>query len=267
MLKRGIRGHDVSAASLAEAALRMKELGIEYIQLVIEKSIEGFGYGQYSQEHAEKIKSYLGDRKIAVLGSYINPSNPDDEALRYDINRFKEKIQYAKTLSPIVVGTETGIYKAGLTHTEEAYARVLSTVRELVAEGEREGVCIGIEGVYLFVIDTPKMMRRLIDDVNSDNLKVIFDPVNYINADNYMNQDEMIRDTFDLLHDKLVCIHVKDFNVVDGEMVYLPAGEGILNYELIFEKMREYNLSLPLITEDVRDERAVKILDSLEDLA
>jgi sugar phosphate isomerase/epimerase len=263
-MKRGIRGHDVLAKGLSNISDRMRSLGIEYIQLVLEKSIDGFGYGQYTREYAEKIKDELSGTKIAVLGSYINPSNPDSERLAYDIERFKEKIAYAKTLCPTVVGTETGRYIEGKTHTEEAYQYLLKTVRELVREGERAGVFIGIEGVHLFVIDTPQIMKRLIDDVGSPNLKVIFDPVNLINAENYTRQNEIICDTFDLLNDRLVCVHIKDFTVVDGNIRTAPVGTGLLNYPLIFEKMREYGLDLPLITEDIDDERSVEVLNGFE---
>lgn len=268
MLKRGIRGHDVRENTLERVSEKMKNEGLEYIQLVLEKSIDGFGYGQYSNEYAEEIKRQLGCTKVAVLGSYINPSNPDEEALRRDVNRFKEKIMYAKTLNPIVVGTETGRYKEGLTHSEEAYQRVLSTVRELVVEAEKHGVCVGIEGVHLFVIDTPKAMKRLIDDVGSESLKVIFDPVNLLNQENYEKQDEIICDCFDLLHNRLVCVHVKDFTVVDGVYRTLRAGSegGLLNYPLIFKKMREYGLDLPFITEEISDGESVEVLNSLEAL-
>ena len=265
MIKRGIRGHDVRASGLEQICKRCGEVGIDYIQLVLEKSIEGFGYGQYSEEYAKKIKQQLGDRRVAILGSYINPSNPDDEALRYDIARFKEKIQYAKTLCPIAVGTETGTYIAGKTNTEEAYQRVLGTVRELVAEAERCGVNVGIEGVHLYVINTPKTMKRLNDEVNSENIKVIFDPMNYINDENYERQDEMICELFDLLHDKVIALHAKDFKIVDGHVRFTPPfKDGLLNYPLIFKKMAEYGLDIPIITEEIDESTASTVFEEIE---
>ena len=265
MLKRGIRGHDVRESTLESVCGKMKDIGLEYIQLVLEKSISGFGYGQYSEEYAKEIKRLLGDRKIAILGSYINASTPDDELLKYEIARFKEKILYAKTLNPIAVGTETGIYKEGLTHTEEAYLRLRDTIRELVKEGEKQGVNVAVEGVHLLVINTPTLMKRLADDMNSDYFKVIFDPVNYINIDNYQNQDDMICELFDTLHDKLVAIHVKDFVVEDGRMKSAKPGEGLLNFDLIFKKVKEYGLDIPFITEDISEETSVEVFKAFEE--
>ncbi len=265
MLKRGIRGHDVRAEGLSKTAEKMGEYGIDYIQLVLEKSIEGFGYGQYSEEYAEKIKTMLGDKKIAILGSYINASSPDDEVLKYEIARFFEKIKYAKTLKPIAVGTETGIYIEGKTHTEEAYLRLRETVRTLVKEGERQGVNVAVEGVHLLVIDTPAIMKRLVDEINSPNLKVIFDPVNYININNYEKQDEIITEFFDKLHDRVVCIHVKDFIADGGRVRDTEVGKGLLNYGLIFEKLKEYNLNIPFIAEGFNEEKAKTVFDYFED--
>lgn len=266
-MKKGIRGHDVSATGLKNIGERCREVGIEYIQLVLEKSIEDFKGGEYSPEYAQTIKEELGESKIAVLGSYINPSEPDREALEQNLDKFKEKIRYATVLDPIVVGTETGMYIEGKTHSEEAYQHLLKNVKELVCEAEKYGVNVGIEGVYLFVINSPEKMARLINDVNSDNIKVIFDPCNLINMGNYKEQDKIISDMFDLLADKIAAIHVKDFIVEDGEIKRVNPGEGILNYKLIFEKMRERKLDIPMICEGYSEtvaEKAFSILSKYE---
>ena len=249
-MKKGIRGHDLSVSGLKNISERCKELGIEYIQLVLEKSIKEFKSGEFSPEYAQSMKEELGESKIAVLGSYIDPSDPDKETLRESLDKFKEKIRYASVLNPIVVGTETGIYIEGKTHSEEAYQYLLKNIKELVTEAEKYGVNIGIEGVHLFVIDSPQTMARLINDVNSENIKVIFDPCNLINIENYRDQDKMICDMFDLLGDKIVAIHVKDFVIENGDTEWANPGEGLLNYKLIFEKMREKKLDIPMICEE-----------------
>ena len=198
------------------------------------------------------------------IGSYINPSNPNGDEVKLDIDKFKEKIRYASILKPIAVGTETGIYKEGLTNTGEAYQRILETFKELTKEAEKYGVNIAVEGVHCFVINTPKNMKRLVDDLDSDNVKVIFDPVNYFNINNYQKQDEIIREAFDLLWDKICVIHAKDFVVENGEFYFRKPTKGLLNYKLIFEKMKEYNLDIPVICEEISDRDAVIAFENLE---
>lgn len=265
-MKKGIRGHDIRANGLENIALTAKENGIGYLQLVLERSIDGFKTGDFTEENAKTIKSRLGDCEVAILGSYINPSNPDDELLETDIKKFEEKIKYASILNPVAVGTETGIYKSGMTDTEEAYDRVLNTLKKIVAVAEEYGVNVGIEGVHFFVINTPKKMRRLIDDLKSDKVKVIFDPVNYINGDNYIGQDEMIKEMFTLLADRICVIHAKDFTVENGEFKMANPMEGMFNYKLLFEKLNEYNLDIPIICEGINEEAAVVAFEKMQKL-
>lgn len=263
-MKKGIRGHDINKKGLKSLGKRAKEVGIEYLQLVLEKSIDGFSYGQFSEEYAKELKAELGDTKIAVLGSYINPSNTNEEELKAHLDAFKEKIKYASFLNPIVVGTETGTYIDGKTHTEEAYQYVLGNIKELVAEAEKYGVTVGIEGVHLFVIDSPEIMARLLKDVDSPNIKVIFDPCNLIGIHNYKNQDEIINKVFDLLSDKLTVLHAKDFIVENGEMKSVHPKMGLLNYELIFKRMKEKGLDLPIICEEIDEIKALEAFERLK---
>ena len=265
-MKKGIRAHDVRANGLEGISKCSRVNDIEYLQLVLEKSVDDFKTGDFTKEYATSLKSQLGDAKIAVLGSYINPSNPDDAELEIDIDKFKEKIKYAKFLNPIVVGTETGIYKEGETSSEAAYQRVLKTMKEIVDEAERFGVNVGIEGVHCFVINTPQKMKRLIEDLDSDNVKVIFDPVNYLNINNFVEQDKMIEDIFSLLSDKICVLHAKDFVVENGELKSAKPTEGLLNYMLILDKMKEYCLDIPIICEEINEEDAVVAFEKIESI-
>ncbi len=267
-MKKGIRGHDVERQGLANICERIREMDCSYIQLVLERSLEGFEQGKFTEEYAQSIKDTLGDLRIAVFGSYINPADRNPETLAASLAKFKEKIHYATVLNPIVVGTETGVYVDddgnNANDTEEAYQHVLKGIRELADEAEKCNVNIAVEGVHSFVINTPERLARLVSDLNSDNVRVIFDPVNYINIDNYNEQDKMIEMMFELLSDKIAVMHAKDFAVVDGKIERRIPGEGILNYKLIFDLMRKYGVDIPIISEEINDTDAVKGFKNLE---
>lgn len=267
-MKKGIRGHDVRAAGIPAICEKMKESEMEYIQLVLERSI-GFKPGGFSEELAASVSAELGDTKIAVLGSYINPSATDPAVREGEINKFKEKINFARVLKPLAVGTETGFYgptqSDEMNNTEEAYQHVLGTMRPIVEYAEECGVNVAIEGVGIFVINSPSKMARIVSDLGSDNVKVIFDPVNYISAKNYKEQDDIINDTFELLSDRLVAIHAKDFSVDEcGKMTYPDPGLGMLNYPLIFANMKKYGVDVPIIMEGINEERGKESFARLE---
>lgn len=269
-MKRSIRGHDVVATGLKNIVNCAKEFGFEYIQLALDLSKEGFVLGKFSEEYVKEIKDDLGGMKLSILSSYINPSDRNPESLAVSLEKFKDKIHYASILKPLAVGTETGVYyddegkKAN--DTEEAYQYVLKNIKELVSEAEKYDVNVAVEGVHIFVINSPERLARLVKDIDSDNMKVIFDPVNYITADNYKDQDKMITQMFDLLADKIVSIHAKDFVIEDGAVKMVLPGEGMLNYRLIFDLLEKNGMDIPIISESIPHENAKIGLDNLERL-
>lgn len=270
-MKKGIRAHDVFESGFENICKKCKNNGISYLQLVLEKTVEGFEYGKFSKEYAKSIKSQLGETKIAVLGSYVNLSSSNENELKEAMLKFKEKIKYASILKPGGVGSETGFFGTSLSEneneSERAYLHLLKNVKELVCYAEKFGVNIGIEGVHCFVINTPEKMSRLLSDIDSKNLKVIFDPVNYININNFEKQDEMIKKSFELFADKMAAFHMKDFVVIDGKIKNVVPGKGILNYKLIFEKFKEYNLDIPIISEEIEYGLALDAFEFAEGIA
>ena len=49
-----------------------------------------------------------------------------------------------------------------------------------------------------------------------------------------------------------------------GEMKQVLPGEGELNWRLIFEKMKEYNVDVPIICEGYTDREAQKAFENLK---
>lgn len=90
-MKKGIRGHDIRAKGLENICDLAKKYNIEYLQLVLEKSVDGFSVGNFTAQYATSLKKQLEDIKIAVLGSYIKPSNPDDFELNADVENSRKK--------------------------------------------------------------------------------------------------------------------------------------------------------------------------------
>lgn len=266
-MKKGMRIHDISVKDLKGIIACCKDYDITEGQLVFEKTVPGFEFGRYSDEYANELKSVFADIHICVLGSYINPSATNPEELKTGLDRFKEKIRYASVLKPTVVGTETGFYgdemSDDVNNTEEAYQHLLKNVSELVKEAEKYDVCVGIEGVHCFVINSPDRMERLLNDLGSDNVRVIFDPVNLINISNYKQQDDIINAMFDKVGEKIVVLHAKDFVIEDESLKMVIPGEGLLNYKLIFERMKKLNLDLPIIAEELDEKKAALAFENL----
>jgi sugar phosphate isomerase/epimerase len=112
-------------------------------------------------------------------------------------------------------------------------------VQKLVLEAEKFGVFVGIEPVATHTINSPEKMKRLLDAINSNNLQVVFDPVNLITIDNYKNQDQIISKSLELFGDKIVVVHCKDFVAEKDALRTVTAGKGQLNYKLLAAFLKE----------------------------
>ena len=122
---------------------------------------------------------------------------------------------------------------------------------ELAKEAEKFGVIVAIEGASDHVINSPDRMHRMLQRVASNNLQVIFDPVNLLSIDNYKQQDEVIKKSFDLFGERIVIVHAKDFIVEHGEMVRVAPGKGLLNYKVLLQYLKKNKPFVTIILEEI----------------
>lgn len=258
-MRLGVRAHDFGKLPVGELAGRIASQGFCCVQLAPPKAIAGFDTesGRLSPGFACHVKEAFQREgiQIAVLGCYINPVDPDLVQRRRQLERFKEYLRYARDFGCSVVGTETGSLKSDFSfhpgnHGEGAFQTLLGSVSELVREAERFGVCAGIEGVERYVISDSRRMKRLIDGIGSNNLQVIFDPVNLLSAENHQRQDDIIKEAFELFGDRIAVLHAKDFVVEAGGLRSVLAGRGRLNFGLVADLIKARKPGLNVLMED-----------------
>jgi len=258
-MKLGVRGHDVVHSNLEELGEKIHQNNLKSIHLALNKVKVGFEItkGGITPGMARHIRDifYKYDINISILGCYINLANPDDEELNGLLNKFKEHIRFARDFGCSIVGTETGALNKEYVYTpqnntEEAFQRTLNSIKTLVAEAEKFGVMVGIEGVAKHVINTPERMKRVLDNVKSNNLQVIFDPVNFIDESNYDKQDDLIKKSFELFGDRIVAIHAKDFACEDGKIKLASIGQGQLNYPLLLSLIKKKKSYIDVLLEN-----------------
>jgi sugar phosphate isomerase/epimerase len=147
--------------------------------------------GTLDAEEAKKINDLVGEAGVAIsgLGYYPNPLVPDEaEALNY-VQHLEKVIAAAKLLGLSVVNTFVG--RDWTRSVDDNWPRFLATWRPLIAKAEDAGVRIGIENCpMLFTKDewpggknlatTPKIWRRMFEDIPSSSFGLNFDPSHFI---------------------------------------------------------------------------------------
>jgi len=235
----GVRAHDFGKLPAEELARQIAAHGLNCIQLAPTKALAGFDSDENGlpQAFAEEVRDTMGRHGIhvSVIGCYINLGDRNEALRRPQLERFKRHLRAARHFGCDIVGTETGSLNSDFSRHpdnggEEAFRIVVDSVRELVQVAEQEHVNVCIEAVERYVISSPSRLRRLIDEVGSSRLQVIYDPVNLLWSTNHEQQDEIMEAAHTLLGDRIRILHAKDFVVKDGVFQELSSGQGTLHY-------------------------------------
>lgn len=198
---------------------------------------------------------------IAVLGCYLNLANPNEESLRKNQARYLSHIRFASLLGAGVVGTETGAVNEAYqyeerNHSEEALQIFINNLRPVIAYAEKMGVIFAIEPVFKHIVCNPQRARRVLDEIASPNLQIIFDPVNLLDISNYQNREEIIKEAIAVLGDEIAVVHIKDFVAEDGKLVSVAAGTGEMDYGDIIRFVKEKKPYIHVTLENTNPQNA-----------
>lgn len=269
----GVRAHDFGKLPADILAEKIAMKGLASVQLTLEEAISDIdaSYGKLNTGIAYSIGETFRKHnlQIAVLSCYINPIHPDVNIRIRNLERFKEFIRFARDFGCSIIGTETGSVNEDVSfdirnHSEENYQLFMSSLKELVEEAEKFGVFVGIEGVERFVINSPHRVKRMLDEVKSNHVQIIFDPLNLLSPENHSDRDKIIKDSFELFGDRIAIFHAKDYIIENGKIKSVQLGEGLMNYELIGRLIEAHKPYLNIIMEDVEVSKVERSISYLE---
>ncbi len=261
-LNTGMRCHDLCPRMEMEKVFEQaRENQIHQIQLAFAKSISDYDFstGHYSAGFARHIASLLDKNEIhvAVLGCYINPTNPIESQRQAEVAKFIEHLKYARVIGADMVGTETGRMSADFavtseTYTEDAYQLLLKSMREITAAAEKLGVIVGVEGVFNHTLYSPARMKRFLEDIDSPNVEVILDAVNLIHPDETdpKAQERVIDQAFAYYGDRIGALHLKDFVFEGEEQLFRHVGDGIFCYEPLMRHVKKQKPQIAALLEN-----------------
>lgn len=259
----GIRLHDVQKLPFEERVAAVRDGGFACGHLALAKFIDEFPTTDEALTPglAMYIKNVFAKNQvdIAVLGCYLNLATPDREELAKTVHRYMAHIRFASWLGCGVVGTETGAPNTAYAFTpecgtEEALQLFIERLKPIVAYAESMGVVFAIEPVFRHIVCSPRRARRVLDEIQSPNLQIIFDPVNLLDLANYREREQIFREAIDLLGPDIAMVHLKDFRIEDGKMVSVGCGLGEMDYTEILQFMKERKPFIHATLEDTRPE-------------
>lgn len=271
----GVRAHDFGKLPVELLAEKVSEKKFTAIQLALAKAIEGIdsSLGCLSPGMAYHIGNTFRkkDIQIAVLGCYINPIHPDEQERRKGLERFKEHIRYARDFGCSIVATETGNISLDKgfnaeNYSEKTFKFLVQNISELVEEAEKFGVIVGIESGTKNPIYSSQRMKMLLDEIHSNNLQVVFDPMNLMTAENYQRQQEVFKEAFELYGDRIAIMHAKDLLIDNGIVKTTAVGTGLLDYKCLFEFIKHKKPFINISMEDTKEPFMDDAINYLNDI-
>jgi len=208
---------------LAHALEVAREFGLDYaeLQYVWDKEI-----GDQDKTELAKIKSLINDhgmkvpcitRHIFKGGTVQMSTKVTDEAYRQQLDELRRCIAIAKELDSPLVRILSGrkemilFGKNGAEHwnvAKGAWDALPGLIEPAVRIAEQHDITLVVETGNGTMINSSRTARKLLDTIDSDRLKVLWDPAN-----NCYAHERMFPDGYEVIRGKIGHIHIKDVQV------------------------------------------------------
>ncbi len=266
-MKIAFRTHDLGVKGLEGAIEKLHSCDISAVQLVAYKFMDEIKYvpGGIDAVSAARIGEALKEAGVAVplIGAYFNPVHSDKNKVAACKEVFKDYLKYSGLLGCPIVGSETGSFNDDKwtynpkNRTEEALRTVISVFSELAAYARTVGALVGMEGAAGHVCYDVKTLKRAYDAIASDNVRIIFDIYNYLDASNYKNYLDILDEGLETFAGKIVVFHIKDCVFEDGKLKQVAPGKGMFDFDKILGKIKAYDKDAVLVLEGTTGEDIV----------
>ena len=276
MIQLGLRLHDAEKLPVEELLPLVRQKGFTCSHLALSKLFRDLpctpvaltpGYANY----LKRVFTASGI-DIAVIGNYLNLLHPDEEYLRDAAEKYYAHIRFASLLGCGMVGTETGApnweYKfCPECRKDETLSLFIKRLKPIVRCAEEFGVIFAIEPVARHSVYDPKSCRRVLDEIGSHNLQVLFDPVNMLDLDNVDHREELFQEAIELLGKDIAMVHLKDFvRINEGYgLKSVGAGTGEMDYSAIMKYLKKEKPFIYATLENTTPENAAACRQAMQD--
>ncbi len=216
------------------------------------------------QEFKKAMKKH--DIQISEVGAWCNPLHPDkmeaEVRTRYIIGRLQLAEELEATTCVNILGTKRmenwyGPDKSG--YSESFFEEAVALSQRIIDEVKPKYTKFSFEMMPYYFLDCPQEYLRFLEAVNRKEAGVHLDICNTMNEPRrFYNNGVFIRETFELLRDKIVSLHLKDidlrqhtFNVEFEEVL---VGTGGIDYKVLMEEIAKLPADTPAILEHLHTE-------------
>lgn len=268
----GVMTTEFDGAGLAEVADRIREHGIDTVQLQLGSAVEEvpirdallFGLDALGPHlnaafatQVGEVLSTRGIRVAAVDGTY-NMIHPDQKRRTRNLGHLVNLIDLAHLFDTDIVTVCTGTRQdimwqpSPLNQSDQAWADLLEQLRPAAQAAEAAQVRLAFEPEYNNVVDSAQRARRLMDEVDSPAVKVLLDVANIFHAGDLDRMSAHLDEVFDLVGDDIVLAHAKDLDH-DADAGGRAAGQGKLDFAHYLLQLQQHRFDGAIVLHQLKE--------------
>lgn len=239
----GARGHDYGNGAVKDIFAKIKAGGWDCTQLAFKKLVAGIGsYQDVTPEVVKETQAAMREvsMEVAVLGTYVELGILDETQRKKDVSDFISQLAVCKALNAGCIGSET----TPLSRQPEGFAladagkALRKSLEAILPEAERQGVIVGLEPVWCHTMNSVEATRSVLDDMQSPNLKIIFDIANLLAPEWVEKQEVLYCRAMESWGDQVVAVHFKGESYDGTRFRSCGLKESIVDYRAAFRAMK-----------------------------
>ena len=242
MFKLGIITDEISQ-DFEHALDVIVELGMTHIEL---RKLWGKSIVKLSEEELRYTKKLIEERglEIALISPTLLKANLFNER---EYNSHLEMFRRAITIAKFFDINLVRIFSFWrIKESEKYWSLMINKLLPLIDEAKSEGIVLALENEYSCIVGTGSEARRVIEEVRSPNLRILWDPGNA-----YVKGEVPYPNGYNMIKDYIIHVHIKDgIRLEGGKVKWVAVGRGEIDYKGQFEALikDKYNRVLSLET-------------------
>ncbi len=205
--------------------------------------------------------------KLAAISATFNMVHPDANIIRDGLQSLEVLAATAARLECPLLTLCTGSLdrenqwrRHPDNDTPAAWDALLETMGKAVKIAENNGVFLGVEPEFANIVSSAKRAKKLINEVEGDRIRVIFDAANLFEIVTLDEQHATIADALAELAPYIASAHAKD-RTADGS--FTVAGRGVLDYPYYIDALNKSGFDGYLLTHGLGAADAKPVADFL----
>lgn len=261
MMELGIFGRTYTRPSLEKVLDAVHADGLAWVQLNLASAGLPTVPEQLPEGLAEQVRQAVIARglRVAGLSGTVNLIHPDDQQRAEAVRRLSGLIAAAPAMGADMVSLCTGSRDAENmwrrhpgNDTPEAWADLRAALEALLPAAEMARVALGVEPEPANVISSAPRARRLLDEVRSPALKIIFDGANLVAGHPRLEARTVLNQAAEMLAPAVISAHAKNLDET-GREVATGDPAGVLDYDEYLQVLRAMDYRGPLVMHGLRE--------------